>query len=182
MRRFNYLFGALLMAVMLHAAPQASPAQPRQPEFKLAAPDMQTVHAAGTENGMLFKEYTGKPVLLNFFGKHCKYCMLELPHLVALKQKYGDKIQIVGIHVQETMTQIERGKMQKRFGFNYPVYEYENNAQFVRYISARAQWQGGIPFSILFGKQGNVLQVIPGYADKPDLERMIDFALKQNPS
>jgi len=60
--------------------------------------------------------------------------------------------------------------MQDRFGFNYPVYEYEENTDFVRFVGSRAGFRGSIPFNIVFNAKGEVAEIIPGYLNKSDLE------------
>jgi len=137
-----------------------------------------TLHIKDAINGIVIKEYKGKVVLLNFFGKYCKWCMKEIPHLVELQKKYKGKLQIVAIHAQEKMTSKEKSMLENRFHFNYPIYEYVNNIDFIRYISQRAGWNGGLPFSIIFDKKGSAVQIIPGYAPKDSLEKIIDHLIK----
>ncbi len=159
---------------MLYAAPSAAK---NAKTFTLKAGGEKTIETVDTSEGMVFKGYEGKPVLLNFFGKHCRYCMREIPHLVALQKKYGNKIAVIGVHVQQRMTQGERFMLQNRLGFNYPIYEYMDNVPFVRHVGARAGWQGGIPFSILFDGKGRVVDIFPGYVDERTLDGMIQQAL-----
>jgi len=42
-----------------------------------------------------------KPLLLNFWGTWCGGCQQELPHLIALHQRYSDRIQVVGVAFDE---------------------------------------------------------------------------------
>jgi len=146
--------------------------------FELKENGSPTLHIKDTSNGIVIKEYKGKIVLLNFFGKNCKWCMKEIPHLVKLQKKYKKELQIIAIHSQEPMTLGERSILEKRFHFNYPIYEYVNNIDFIRYISHRAGWSGALPFSILFDQKGSAVQIIPGYAPKESLEKIIDSLIK----
>ena len=146
--------------------------------FKLKESKAPTLHIKDMTNGIVIKEYEGKVVLLNFFGKHCKWCMREIPHLIKLQKKYKEKLQVVAIHAQEQMNFSERSMLENRFHFNYPIYEYVKNIDFVRYISHRAGWSGALPFSIIFDTKGSAVQVIPGYAPKESLEKIIDSLTK----
>ncbi len=171
-----------IATLMLLAATALSGAQPvpaSGTSYVLKAPGVKSIEATDLPNGMIFKGYEGRPVLLNFFGKHCRYCMKEIPHLVALKKQYGDRLGIIGVHVQERMTPQERLALQKRFGFNYPIFEYLDNVPFVRNISNRAEWRGGIPFSILFDGKGKVVDIMPGYADMNMLQSLVAKAMKR---
>lgn len=169
-----------IAAICLTAGALFAAQPPAAADYTLKASDAPALEARNLDNGLMFEQYKGKPVILNFFGKKCRYCLKEMPHFVKMKEKYGDKFEIVSIHVQPTMSAAERADLQKRFGINYPVYEYSDNAQFVRDIGARAGWSGAIPFNILFGKDGEVLQVFPGYVDEKTLDQMIDAALKRD--
>lgn len=158
---------------------ESSSAAQKPEMFTLKAAGEKSIVATSLPNGMTFKGYEGKPVLLNFFGKNCRYCWREIPHLVALKKRYGDKIGIIGVHVQQRMSFAERSRLQKQLGFNYPVFEYDDNAGFVRYIGARARFSGSIPFNIFFDRKGEVVQIIPGYIGEDDLKTIFSELLKQ---
>ena len=164
----------LALGALLYAQ---KPTQEPELVFELKAKEAPTLHILHTDNGLLVKEYPGKVILINFFGKHCKWCMKEIPHLVKLQKEYEGKLQIIAIHAQQPMTPGERVLLQKRFHFNYPIYEYVENADFVNYISQRTQWQGGLPFSLVFDANGNYVYSFPGYAPEEYLKKVIDFAI-----
>ncbi len=146
--------------------------------FTLKEKGAPTLHVKEMKNGVLFKEYKGKVVLLNFFGKHCKWCMKEIPDLVALQKKYGNKFQVVAIHAQEPMTPGERSRLDHRFHFNYPIFESDHNYSFTKYISQRAGWTGSLPFSVIFDKDGNAVKIIPGFIPMENLEPLVKALIK----
>jgi thiol-disulfide isomerase/thioredoxin len=174
MKRFIFAFIALF-ALSLSAAP-TSPTL----TFTLKGMGAPTLHVKESSNGIVIDEYKGKVVLLNFFGKHCPWCMKEIPHLVELQKENAKNFQVVAIHAQQPMTMAERSALQKRFGFNYPIYEYTDNVDFVQYISQRAQWTGSLPFSIIFDQKGSAFKIVPGYAPKEDIEAAIRYLIKSS--
>jgi thiol-disulfide isomerase/thioredoxin len=160
-------------------ATEAAATQAQKPEevtltFELKGQNAPTLHIKEAPNGIVIEEYKGKIVLLNFFGKHCKWCMKEIPHLVSLQEKYKKDFQVVAIHAQQTMTPGERHLLEKKFHFNYPIYEYSDNPDFTQYIAHRAGWEGGLPFSIVFDKTGSAARIIPGYAPEEDIAQIIE--------
>ncbi|WP_201352521.1 TlpA family protein disulfide reductase [Hydrogenimonas urashimensis] len=175
------LFTLLLAFGILSLLP-LSAAENRKNEvtltFELKEKGAPTIHITEAPNGIVIDEYKGKIVLLNFFGKHCKWCMKEIPHLVSLQKKHPKIFQVIAIHAQQPMTPGERHMLEKKFGFNYPIYEYSNNPDFVQYIAHRAQWEGGLPFSIVFDQNGSAVKIIPGYAPEEDLEKIIEVLAK----
>ncbi len=141
--------------------------------FTLKEKGAPTLHVKEMPNGVVFEEYKGKVLLLNFFGKHCKWCMKEIPDLVALQKKYGETFQVVAIHAQDPLTPGERSRLENRFHFNYPIFESDHNYDFTRYISQRAGWTGSFPFSVIFDKSGSAVKIIPGYIPRENLEHII---------
>ena len=53
---------------------------------------------------------------------------------------------------------------------NYDLVASKDAGNFLYYISQRAQWQGGIPFLVIFDKKGNVADVIQGM---PSEDRLV---------
>ncbi|MEJ2468101.1 MAG: TlpA disulfide reductase family protein [Campylobacterales bacterium] len=170
MKRFVLMIAAVLLAYSAAGAADM---------FTLKRAGEKTIAATALPNGMHFRGFEGKPVLVNFFGKNCRYCKREIPHLAALKQRYKDRIGIIGIHVQERMSSEERSALQKQLGINYPFFEYDDNMAIVRHIGSRAGYNGSIPFNIFFNGKGDVVEIVPGYLGEQDLEMIFSELLKR---
>src|SRR5205823_3700215 len=63
---------------------------------------------------------SGKVVLVNFWATWCPPCRAEIPDLVALQARYGDKVQVIGVSQDEGSVEVV-----KRFAaeqhMNYPI-------------------------------------------------------------
>ena len=64
--------------------------------------------------------YKGKVVLLNFWATWCGPCRAEIPSLIQLQAKYNDRIQILGMNVDDDDDTQVRAVVQGE-GINYPV-------------------------------------------------------------
>ncbi|UFS63383.1 redoxin domain-containing protein [Sulfurimonas sp. HSL-3221] len=170
MKRIMMMMAALLLTMGSAGAAEM---------FTLKAAGEKTIAATELPNGMRFRGFDGKPVLVNFFGKQCRYCKKEIPHLEALKKRYGGRIGIIGIHMQGRMMPQERAQIAGKAGFNYPVFEYEDNMAIVQHIGSRARFNGSIPFNIVFNGKGEVSEIIPGYLSDKDLEMIFSELLKK---
>ena len=119
------------------------------PEFKLAGLDGKPVTLAGSK---------GKVILVNFWATWCGPCRAEIPDLVELQKKYKDRLQILGLVVDdEDLDAIK--KFAARFGINYPVALATNDI--------RIQYGGipALPTSFVLDSEGRVVQKHEGLRD-----------------
>jgi len=146
--------------------------------FKLKTIDGKTLEVDGTKNGLLFKDFKNKVVLLEFWGTHCPPCLFSIPHYIELTKEYKDKIAMVAVEVQMTPKD-QLINFVKEKGINYNVLSQEENMDFVRYIAARAQWRGAIPYLLIFNKNGEVATIQRGMVSKEYVESVIKELLKK---
>jgi thiol-disulfide isomerase/thioredoxin len=147
--------------------------------FKVQTIDNKVLEVTEAKNGLKFKDFKGKVVLLEFWGTHCPPCLVSIPHYIKLKNEYKDKIAMVAIEVQ--MTPRERlKKFVEAKGINYNIATQGDNLDFVRYVANRAGWRGAIPYLIILDGNGNVIDIKRGYADEQYVKAVIDYSLNKN--
>jgi thiol-disulfide isomerase/thioredoxin len=81
------------------------------PEFKLKTLDGKELSLAGSH---------GKVVLLNFWATWCGPCRAEIPSLIQLQKRYADRLQIIGLDVDDEDENDVRQVVSSE-GINYPV-------------------------------------------------------------
>jgi thiol-disulfide isomerase/thioredoxin len=119
------------------------------PDFKLAGLDGKAVTLAGSK---------GKVMLVNFWATWCGPCRAEIPDLVELQNKYKDRLQILGLVVDDD----DRDAIMKfveKFSINYPVAVATNDI--------RLQYGGipALPTSFVLDSEGRVVQKHEGLRD-----------------
>ncbi len=119
------------------------------PEFKLTGLDGKPVTLAGSK---------GKVILLNFWATWCGPCRAEIPDLVELQNKYKDRLQILGLVVDDD----DQGAIKKfiaEFNINYPVA--------IATDEVRIQYGGigALPTSFMVDSEGRVVQKHEGLRD-----------------
>jgi thiol-disulfide isomerase/thioredoxin len=62
----------------------------------------------------------GKVVILNFWATWCGPCRAEIPDLVALQEKYRDRVVVIGISEDEAPPAVV-GQFAEKFHVNYPI-------------------------------------------------------------
>ena len=98
------------------------------------------------------RQYQGRPVLVNFWATWCPPCVRELPLLDALARQHP-QVQVLGIAVDQAAH--VRAWLQRR-PLGYPVLLAETGG--VGLTRQLGNLSGGLPFSLLLGGQGQVLQ------------------------
>src|ERR1700675_315120 len=122
------------------------------PEFAVKGIDGSAVNLADAR---------GKVVLLNFWATWCGPCRMEVPDLVELQKKYQDRLQVIGLVVDDADEDGVR-KFAKRYGINYPIAMATDEMRF--------QFGGvpALPTSFIIDPQGRVVQKHIGLRD-PEL-------------
>ena len=152
-------FRHLLPALFLAAAPALASAQvlaPQgdqpvirfvrnpdpAPDFKLTALDGKPLTLAALQ---------GKVIFLNFWATWCGPCRAEVPDLIALQERYKDRLQIIGLNVDDDDS-AEIQKYVDETGINYPVAMTSNDV--------RIQYGGipALPTSFVLDTEGRVVQ------------------------
>jgi thiol-disulfide isomerase/thioredoxin len=82
------------------------------------APDFKLKELAGKD--LTLEAFRGKVVLLNFWATWCGPCREEIPELIALQNRYKDRLQIIGLVVDDD-DENEIRKVIDSEGINYPV-------------------------------------------------------------
>ncbi|MCG6980677.1 MAG: TlpA family protein disulfide reductase [Deltaproteobacteria bacterium] len=99
----------------------------------------------------LFDVTGNKTLLLYFWATWCKPCRLATPQIVALAEKYNDRITVIGINVGGVDSPKDVKKYGKRHKITYPLFIDSDN-QMIEAYSIHA-----IPTVILLDTDGNIL-------------------------
>lgn len=137
------------------------------PAFQLTVPSGELIRLS---------DLRGKVVLLNFWATWCSPCRREIPDLVRLQNQWGGSVQIVGIDLQETPSEVSAfaGQMQ----MNYPV-PLDSDGQVASYYRIR-----GLPTTYFLDPQGVIRDIRIGLL-RPEIATCIVDGIERgqhNPS
>ena len=106
-------------------------------------------------------EWKGKTLLINFWATWCPPCVAEMPELVELQADMADRnVQIIGIGI-DSPSNIQQ--FAEKLQISYPLLVAGmQGTELSRQFGNQA---GGLPFTVLIGPDGKVLQTYLGRLD-----------------
>jgi len=160
----------LVLALLLGLAANASAKAPVKLQVGEPAPQF----IRGDLQGRSFdlKAQRGKVVLIDFWASWCAPCIVAIPHLVQLQEKYGARgFQVVGVSMDDS-AKITKETMQE-IRFNYPV--VPGDAKLGNLYGGVL----GLPLQFLVGADGKILAIRSGDFPPTALDKEIAAALKK---
>ncbi len=124
-----------------------------------ALPDI-SFHDPGKQE-LFWQDFEGQHVLVNFWATWCAPCVLELPSLNKLKDRFEDnglKVIAISLDKQRTHDQIKAFLLHRGIG-DFAAH-FDHSGMMERQLGLR-----GIPTSYLLDPQGNILTIFEGDAD-----------------
>ncbi len=117
-------------------------------------------------------QFKGKVVVMYFWATWCVPCRVETPNLVKLNEIYkgkGKDVVVVGLA-------LDNGDKVRQFvkdnDLTYPVFYGGHDA--VELGKSLGHDQGAIPFTVVIGKDGQLVHTFKGDIPNSDLEKIID--------
>lgn len=90
-----------------------------QPALDHPAPDFTLPTLSGEEFTLSAQQ--GTPIVLNFWATWCGPCQNEMPALQTASDRFGDRVQIIGVDQGETVEVVERFAAEMGITFALPV-------------------------------------------------------------
>lgn len=178
---FNLLilvvFSTLFSAANFHAQTKKAKSKnvASKKQIKLNLPKVTKIDAAALKN--LLKT-NGKPLLINFWATWCDPCREEFPDLVKIGADYKDKIDLITISLDE-LSEIDKDvpKFLAEMKATTPAYLLKVPDEGAAIAVVSKDWQGGLPFTILFNSNGEAIYGKQGKFDTAFLRNEIEKAL-----
>ena len=133
--------------------PQTEPETPKvdEPPARptLKAPDFTVLDMNG--NKVKLSDYTGKPIVVNYWATWCGYCMIEMPDFENMYKKYGDRVNFLMVNAgDDSLKDVQQ--YASKSGYSFPMF-FDSTGEAANAYSAYAY-----PTTYFFYADGN-----PGY-------------------
>ena len=120
----------------------------------------------------------GKPLLVNFWATWCDPCREEFPDLVKIDGDYGEKIDFITVSLDD-VEELNRGvpKFLTEMNAEMPAFLLTTQNEDAVITSVSKDWQGGLPFTILYDAAGKTVYSRMGKVKIDILRAQIDKSL-----
>jgi Thiol-disulfide isomerase and thioredoxins len=113
---------------------------------------------------LLASLYQNKAVILSLWAPWCGPCNLEAPWLEAVQQKFGGKLEVIGVdNDPDTYGQVP--EFASRTGVTYPLVMHSSR------IRSAIGTVAGVPTTFYIDRRGKVLHTVSGAIPQAEMER-----------
>lgn len=132
------------------------------------APDFAVTDITGQP--IKLSDHRGKAVIINYWSIYCDYCRQEMPELVKAYQANRDKLNIIGIDINDEPAEVK--DFINQLNITYPIVIDNTGDMVYKYRVL------GRPTSIFINKEGVITGVVPGMATPQVMEEQLSRVLK----
>lgn len=151
----------------------AAPAVPAAENAPTAVFDWSFADMAGKAQPLA--QWQGRLLVLNFWATWCPPCLKEIPAFVELQQRLGPQgLQFVGIALDEVAAV---QPFLRDHAVNYPVLVGDQDV--ARFMTVLGNQIGALPFTVVVGRDGEVLAMHQGEWRAEDAARTLESHLEQ---
>jgi thiol-disulfide isomerase/thioredoxin len=180
---FAQIFSVELPAQKRRKTPPARTAKKKTPppqRARLASnlPKVTQIDTVALQNLLKRDGENAKPLLINFWATWCDPCREEFPDLVKIDADYKGKIDFITIsldYLSEINGDVPKFLAQMKAGMPAYLLKTENEGEAIALVSK--DWQGGLPFTILFDASGKEAYLRQGKIKVETVRAEIDKTL-----
>ena len=128
----------------------------------------------------LLDQYKGRPLLVTFWATWCEPCRDEYPMLNELAKQYAPQgLKVVGVSLDQDGDLILMRRFLARYKPVFPNYRKRKGEEDAFVQTVMPGWNGSIPASVFYGKDGKQVGHLVGAGDRETYEAAIKMLLSK---
>ena len=171
----------LLALIMAACSTEPSADEPDAPPAVgdaevMPAPDFELVtfsnedHAAGEV--VKLSQFSGQPVVLNFWFPSCPPCVAEMPDFETVYQKFkSEDVQFIGVQLLGLDTAEDGQEFVEKLGVNYILGPDQTETAFGQIV--KGYRVSGFPTTVFIDRDHNITRTWSGALNAEDLEELV---------
>lgn len=149
------------------APPEDGPATEQNPHIGSPAPSFRLADLEGEAQAL--ENYTGRPLIINFWTTWCRFCVAEMPLLQELYVS-GEDVQVLAVNIKEQKEDV--AAFIRDAGYTFPVLLDEEGEV------AAAYRIRGLPTTFAVNADGVITAVRVGAFDAQGLAALVESAME----
>lgn len=118
--------------------------------------------------------FRGRPLVINFWARWCPPCIEEIPDIVEMRKRFKARgLEVVGIAIDDSTSSVR--EFAGRLHMDYPVLLAKD--QGFHLLQALGDVAGGLPYTLVLDRNGNVVAKKLGRMSKPEMDAAFSAAL-----
>ena len=109
-------------------------------------------------------DHKDKIIMLNFWATWCAPCMVEMPHLQEIQNKYKDDLLLISISVDEARDRSKIKPLMKTGGYDFVVIHDADRSLVNIYNPSMS-----LPYSVIIGYDREIIHQSAGYQHGKEL-------------
>ncbi|MCD6172745.1 MAG: TlpA family protein disulfide reductase [Sulfurimonas sp.] len=147
-------------------------------EFILTSTDNEQYIVKKEADGFVVENTNGKVVIFDIFATWCPPCQASAIHLTSLQKKYKDNVVVIGITIEENVTNEKLKEFKKEYKADYVIVNSKRNRALINELALALNLgkRFPIPIMILY-KDGKLISHYIGEVQEEFVQSDIKRAL-----
>jgi len=147
-------------------------------EYVLTSTENQQFVVKKELDGFVLENAKGKVVIFDIFATWCPPCQAAASHLSSLKKTFGDDLIVIGVSIEDGISNAELQAFKKEHGAEYPLVNSSDNRRLVSAIASALKLGERFPIPIMaLYKDGKLINHYIGEVQEEFIASDINQAL-----
>ncbi len=128
--------------------------------------------------GFTLEDSKAKILILDIFATWCPPCQGEASALTSIQKKFGDKVKIIGVSIEDNIPNSKLESFKKNYSADYTLVNSSQNRRLVDTLAEKLKLgkNFGIPLIVIY-KDGKLIHYYQGTTEEEFIESDIKKAL-----